>query len=251
MGIGIQLYSVREELKQDFQSTLRTLAEIGFGSVEFAFTFGDMPADELSAFLKELDLSCCGVHTDIAQLLDPDSDLYAYVKALGIPFVTTSCLDKVQEGVWQQTVAQLAEVGRAASEQGVRFTYHNHHQEFEPIAGMRALDYLLENTPADLVGAELDTAWAMKGGETPEDYIRRHATRIRQIHLKDFDPDTNDGTELGSGCVDLPAVFAAAGEIGCKHMIYELDESTLGSSLESARRSIQYLKDAGLAQGAT
>jgi len=246
MNMGIQLYSVRDALAADFAGTLRAIAEMGFDSVEFAFTFGDMTPDDLPTFLKGLGLTCCGVHTGIPQLLDPNSEAYAYVKSLDIPFVTTGCADKVAEGLWQETVAQLIEVGRTAKDQGACFTYHNHHQEFAEVAGVYALDYLYENTPADVVSAEIDTAWVQRGGAIPQDYIRKYATRTKQIHLKDLDPETGIPVELGRGCVDIPAIFAVANEIGCEWMIYELDESTMGSSLDSTRASIQHLKDSGL-----
>lgn len=246
MKLGIQLYTVRDALERDFCGALRAMAEMGFEAVEFAWQYGGLTPEELAAFLQETRLVCCGLHASLDDLLDAGSESYAYARAVASPFITTSCAGAVSDGIWPETVEQLRQAGQVARKNGLVFTYHHHWHEFGVVEDVYALDYLYEKTPADSVCAELDTAWIMKGNEDPVSYIRKHGDRTRQIHLKDFDRATNEVTELGRGCVDLPAIFQVAQEIGCQWLIYEQDQSTLGSSLESARTSLKYLKDTGL-----
>ena len=88
--IGIQLYSIREALKQDFKGVCRELVKLGCDAVEPAFYFGEMEPAELAAFFKEVGLKVCGIHGRAADLADPASQIYDYAVALNSPFVTTS-----------------------------------------------------------------------------------------------------------------------------------------------------------------
>jgi len=242
--LAIQLYTVREDLKQDFKGVLKALADLGYQGVEFAGNYGGMKADELGAFLKSLGLACCGIHAPLAQVLDPDSETYAYAKGLRSPFVTTSLAGEVAKD-WLGTIPKVQKAGETARAAGVTFTYHNHAQEFQKIEGKYALDLLFEKTTPDAVKAQLDTYWIKKGGADPVPYIRKYAGRVPQVHLKDMDPSDQSFTEVGAGLMDLPAIFAAAADAGARWIIYEQD-TCKRPRLESARISIENLRKAGL-----
>jgi sugar phosphate isomerase/epimerase len=242
--IGIQLYTVRDECVKDFKGTLTELAKMGYSAVEFAWNYGGMEPDELSAFLNSLNLACCGLHAPIEDLLDAGSKSYAYARDLKSPFVTTSLADQVEKD-WNAAVENVKKAATVAAKEGFEFTYHNHWQEFKRIASRYALDILYDKTDAATVGAELDTFWIRKGGEEPVPYIRSYGRRVRQIHLKDMAVSGDDYTEIGTGVMDLPAIFAAAEDAHAEWVIYEQDECN-HHPIESARISIENMRKVGL-----
>ncbi len=238
---GIQLYTVRQTLKDDFPGTIKALAEMGYDGVEFAWNYGGMTPEELAAFLQEVGLVACGLHAKKDEVDRPDSDAYAYAKALGCPYVTTSLAGDVEAG-WDAAMDLVAAAGETAHGLGLTFTYHHHAQEFAKIDGQYALDLLYARTDAVKVQCELDTFWIKRGGEDPVSYIRKYAGRVPQIHLKDMNTE-GDFSEIGTGVIDVPGVLDVAKEIGAQWIIYEQDRCA-GAEIDSARTSIRNLKSA-------
>jgi sugar phosphate isomerase/epimerase len=243
--VGIQLYTVRDMLDQDFKGTVDALAEMGYQGVEFAWNYGGMTPVELAALLQSVGLRAIGYHTSLEEMLNPDSMTYAYARVLGGKYLTTGLPGDVA-GDWQAAIARCAEGAAAAKAQGFTFTYHNHAQELACINGEHALDILYAATDPALVQAELDTFWIAKGGAEVVPYIRKHAGRVPEIHAKDMDPATGNFTEVGNGMLDWPAIFAVGQEVGAEWVIVEQDVCP-GPSLDSARMSIENLKRMGLA----
>ena len=244
LPIGIQLYTVREQLQGDFEGTLKALADLGYAGVEFAGNYGGKSPQELSGFISGLGLVCCGLHASLDDILEVGSDAYTYAAALDSPYLTTSLCGEVEKD-WLGTIDRVAAAGAVATSVGRTFTYHNHAQEFEEVNGRCALDLLYESTDAGNVKAELDTFWIMKGGADPVGYIRKFPGRVPQVHLKDMSPDDGTFTELGTGLMDLPGVFSVAGQVGAAWIIYEQD-TCKGDPLDSARVSLDNLRSAGL-----
>ena len=56
MNLGIQLYSVLDEFKQDECRTMEILSAMGYQGVEFAFSFGAQPPNQLEKDLRRLNL---------------------------------------------------------------------------------------------------------------------------------------------------------------------------------------------------
>ena len=141
MRLGIQLYTVRDLTgDEDFRETLRRLADLGFEGVEFAWRYGGMGPDELSAFGSSVGLVCCGMHVQLNELLDSSHLVYEYAAALASPYITTSLASRTSE--WPDLLPQVEHAGRIASSKGLRFTYHNHYQELASGGGLTLLDQL-------------------------------------------------------------------------------------------------------------
>ena len=197
MRLGIQLYSVRDQLDKDFCGTLAALKAMGFEGVEFAGHYGGMDPAGLARFLDTTGLVCCGMHADPATLMDAASSAYAYAAALKTPFITVSCCGKEQLQNWDATISTLALVAKAVHAQGYRFTYHNHAPELEIRDGQTLLDALYAATPPSEVEAELDTAWIYAGGADPVETLRRHANRLPQVHAKNYAREAKQLREIG------------------------------------------------------
>jgi len=241
-NIGIQLYTVRDALKKDFQGTIQALADMGYEGVEFAWNYGGMNPDALADFLDTCGLQAAGLHAPLDDLLKPDGQSYAYALGIGSPYVTTSLAGEVAKD-WQAAVKNVAKAGKIAADHGLCFTYHNHAQEFETVDGEVALDMLYEKTDPEAVQGELDTYWIKKGGQDPVAYIRKYAWRVPQIHLKDMDKADGSFAPVGTGLIDVPAVLALAEEIGAAWVIVEQD-TCKGPALEAARTSIGNIRKA-------
>lgn len=245
MQLGIQLYTVRDIIDDDPVGTLEALAKMGYRGVEFAWQYGGLSPLALSRLLRRLNLSACGLHVGLNQILNRGSEAYAYAYALGCRYISTSLQGAVAKD-WETTVAQVAKAAEIARAKGLIFTYHNHAQEMQKIHGFRALDYLYARTDPLTIKAEIDVFWVRKGGVEPVSYLSRYAGRVRQVHLKDMRADDMSFTELGTGCMPLRELFRAARHAGAAWMIYEQDQCA-GSPLDSARISIENLRALGLA----
>ncbi len=237
MKIGIQLYTIREPLKQDFKGVLRELAKLGCDGAEFVTDYGGMEPDELAAFVNEIGLKACGMHVRAAEFSDK---AFEYAKALNCRYVTISRSGKFSE-IIDDVVSQCTAIGKAAAEHGIQFTYHNHALEFEKINGEYALDIIFNRTDAKQVQSELDVYWVTKGEECPVRYIKKYADRLPQLHMKDMDKEDGSFTELGNGSIDLAACVEAARDTICEWLIYEQDICKR-PQFESAKISIEYLK---------
>lgn len=241
--LGIQLYTVRNELKNDFRGTMQALAQMGYQGVEFAWNYGGLSPEELAAFLEELGLKACGLHSRPEKATDPASEDYAYAKAIKSSYITVSLAQEVAKD-WNAAIEVAQNAAEVAQSRGFIFTYHNHAQEFQTLNGECALDVLFRSTDPEKVYAELDTGWIIKGGEDPVAYLGNYTGRVPQIHLKDV-TDNGTITEIGNGLLDLPAIYDVADKIGAQWIIYEQDACNV-SELQSARISIENIKSAGL-----
>ncbi len=243
-SIGIQLWTVRDALQEDFKGTLKALAGMGYHGIEFAGNYGGMKPRELAVFLQGIGLQTAGMHTSLDEILNPCSDTYAYARALNGSFLTTSLCGEVEKD-WTATVDHMVAAGAAAFAQGFTFTYHNHAEELAEVNGIIALDQVLAR-PGALVQFEIDTYWIKKGGKDPVSFIRRYSGRVPQVHLKDMDRADGTFTEVGYGLMDLPAIFKAIETSGTRWLIVEQD-TCKRPALDSARMSMDTLMKAGIA----
>lgn len=227
MKAGLQLYNFRNALSGDFKGALREIAKIGFDGVEFAVNYGNMEPEEIAAFLKELKLECCGAMFKADDIVNPDSNVYDYAKALNTPAVTFSIMKDFVAN-YEEIKNTIAAAGKAAWQNGFVFAYHNHWAEFAELEGATVMDKILANTDPVNVFMEPDICWLTRGGQNPADFIRKYGSRIRQIHFKDIvvpdDPSTT--AVLGTGIVDLAGAAAAAKEINAQWLTYEQDNSS-------------------------
>lgn len=232
--IGIQLYTIRDEVEKDIRNALRRISSAGYNGVEFAFNYGGLQPEELGALLEESRLECAGIYTDCGQAASPLSPAYEYARALKSPYIVTGLNNMVSEEAWPQAVKMTAEAGAAAQSEGRTLLYHNHWQEFKKIRGKYALDILFEETDPEKVQFELDTGWLLKAGLDPVEYIKKYSGRLPSLHVRDFHPDF-EVSELGGGMVDLPSVIDRARRAGVHWLVFEQSVGTLESAAASYR----------------
>ncbi|GGN95633.1 sugar phosphate isomerase/epimerase family protein [Saccharibacillus kuerlensis] len=242
--VGLQLYTVREEMEQDFRGTLEKVAALGYKGVEFHTFFGH-GADEVKSILDELGLEALGTHTAYRQMLEHLDEEIAYNKQIGNKILIVPYLEEADR-VWDEVFANLKELGKRTREQGVVLCYHNHEFELtEKVNNQTVFDAMYAAVPAEDLQVEMDTCWVHYGGYDPVEYIARYKGRLPIVHLKDMTRDA-DGkaitAELGVGEVDLKAIADAAIDAGVEWIVVEQDYCGGGKPLESIAASMEWIK---------
>jgi sugar phosphate isomerase/epimerase len=196
MKVGIQLYSVRKHMAQDPIGTIRQVAEAGYRYLEVANHQADkdsgigfgVEAREIKKILEDSGARIVSAHIFPfdRETLKPVLDYYA---ELGAPYLVAPMdffKDKAEVLAKAEAYNELAKLCAGA---GTRLLYHNHFHEFQIHEDATAFDLLMENTDPALLGIELDTYWAVRGGQDPVVLLAKYGERIRLIHQKDFPAD--------------------------------------------------------------
>lgn len=250
LKVGLQLFTVREDLERDFEGTIEKIAQLGYQGVEFAGFYG-RSADQINELLKKNNLEVVGSHTQYNDLLNDAQSLIDYNKAIGNKYIIVPYLSEEQRGNWPEIFANLRKFAEVCNQNDVVLLYHNHDFEFtEKIGDSTVFDALYSELPADLIQVELDTAWVQYSGYDPIEYIEKYAGRLPLVHWKDF-KRTDDGIqmmELGEGEVPIARVGDAADKAGAEWIIVEQDNS-LQAPMQSIEQSINWVKSYGAKGG--
>jgi sugar phosphate isomerase/epimerase len=252
MGIGLQLYTLRDETAADFAGTLRKVAELGYEGVEFA-GYGGLSADELKGLLQETGLQAIGAHVSLHDLRDNLQEQIDYLKAIGAKYIICPYVmpeERQTAEDWQQIIAICKGAAEEATKQGLVFCYHNHDFEFHAkLDGEFVFDAIYSAAPKS-IQVEMDVCWVQFAGQDPLAYIHKYTGRLPLLHMKDFRKGDNNEMitlELGQGEVQLPGVIAAASGAGVEWLIVEQDVCQK-PAIESVANSLDwvnqnYLKD--------
>jgi len=272
--LGLQLYSVRDKMEKDLESTLKAVSEMGYECVETAGYFGKT-AEEFKTLLDKYNLEAVSVHqTHDVFLENPDKNV-AFLKTLGVKYCAIPWMDlKLLKGSadYDETVAGIKKVAVLLKENGIQMLYHNHDFEFNKYEDKFLLDWLFESVGVDLIKPEIDTCWVKYAGVDPCGYMEKHRGNIDCLHLKDFEsdelgagpvynlidsegkacaPKTKEERKfryrpLGKGLQNIEEIIKMAEKCGTKYLIVEQDDWYEEDSLEVAKQSIDYLKKMGL-----
>ncbi len=240
---GLQLYTVRDLLKVDFEGTLRRVAELGYREVEFAGILGS-DVSRTRKLLDRFGLTAPSVHLDYASLRDNARRSFEIAQLLGSRFVVCPWLApsiRQTSDDWRRICDDLNKIGELASRSDLTLAYHNHDFEFADLpGGIRPFDLLLSSTDERSVRFELDVYWATKGNLDSARVLRANPSRFPLLHLKDMAEDGST-TELGHGTIDFASILAAASESDVRHLFVEQDVSS--DPLRSIEASITFLKN--------
>lgn len=239
--IGLQLYTVRHALENDFEGTIARVAATGYKEVELAGYFGRAPR-ELRALLDHHGLSAPSAHVSLA----PDQWRAALDAApiVGHRYLVIAWIPPEERRTLDDYKRAAERLGRAAADAhaaGLRFAYHNHDFEFQSLEGQLPYDVLLAATDPTLVQLEMDLYWTVKGGQDPLTYFARWPGRFPMVHVKDAGPPPDRRIEdVGAGAIDFRRIFAHADQAGIRHYFVEHDEPA--EPFASIRASYRYLK---------
>lgn len=256
-AIGLQLYSVRDDLKTDFDGTMRALVKIGYKRFEAAGYrdrkfYGKTPA-EMKKYLSDMGARMVGSHTGSGLLADGDTSGWDFWKKNAEDTAELGCKWIIQAGYPSKDIKSIADVKRLANQfnkcgeiakaSGLRFAFHNHVDEFKELEGKVPFDVMIENTDKALVTFQIDTAQMVYGGYKCHDYVNRYPGRFANWHLKDANPDGKGSTEMGKGLVDFKALFAVAEKAGLEDYFIEQERYNM-TPLEAMKYDYDFVMNA-------
>ena len=241
--IGVQLYTLRNDLQKDFEGTIAKVAAVGYQQVEFAGYYNRTP-QQVKDVLTKNKLEAPSSHVAIKELHDNLAKSVETAQAVGhklviCPFLAPQERQKLDD--YKAHAVTLNQAGEAFKQVGIEFGYHNHDFEFVELEGKLPMDLLLAETDAKLVKIEFDLYWVTAAKQDPLAFIAKNPGRIIAFHVKDMDKDKTFFTEVGRGRIDFKPIFAQAKTAGVKYYFVEQDQCP-GNPLDSIKISFDYLK---------
>ncbi|MFW5832036.1 MAG: sugar phosphate isomerase/epimerase family protein [Prolixibacteraceae bacterium] len=251
--IGLQLYSVRDAMKEDPEATVAKVGETGYKFVETAgYSDGKFYGMEPTAF-KELcennGMQFLGSHTgqNVPDSANWDETMawwdecIAAHKQADVKWIVQPWMGDVGyeslDGL-KRYCEYFNAVGEKCNEQGIRFGYHNHAKEFTTeFEGKPVYDWMLELTDPGKVMFQMDLYWVVEGGKDPVNYINEYPGRFYLWHIK-------DEKEVGaSGEIDFERIFEAKEKSGAEYGIVEVEKYNF-EPIVSVEKSLEFLQEA-------
>jgi sugar phosphate isomerase/epimerase len=251
--LGVQLYTVRDEMKNDFDGTLAKVAQVGYKEVEFAGYFNHSP-QEVRAVLDRNGLVAPSAHVPWTSFGNQWPQIIENSKIIGHKYIINPWIEnsvRDQPDGWKHAADTLNKAGAVSKKSGIQLGYHNHWIEFRPLAdGKLPYDILLAELDPNLVKMEMDICWVYVSGTDPIPYLKKYPGRFPLVHVKDMtkfqDPktltqktETENMTNVGQGLINWKKVFSQAP--GIKYYIVENDEPK--NAFEDIKISYEYLKN--------
>lgn len=238
--MGLQIYTLRDQIQNDLAGTLKKVADIGYTELEvFGYTEGQFFGRSVSEFKSMLDdvgLTIPSGHYLTGknapdQKGTPINDWQMAIddaKSMGQKYMVIAYLmdfERKDISGYHEVCDILNEAGEKCRASGIQLCYHNHDFEFEKFDGHIAYDVMLERTDPDLLKMELDHYWITKAGYSSLDYFEKHPGRFPLWHVKDMN-DAGEFTEVGTGKIDYRSIFDKAQQAGMDHFFVEQDQIT-------------------------
>ena len=250
--IGLQLYTLRDELPNDVKSTLEKVAKAGYKTVEtYGFSIKDqfwgLSPIELKKILDANNLKAPSGHYNLGSFLYDGNleEVKAAIEAAQIlknEYLTVPWVDEPFRNDFHKIAARLNEAGKMCAAAGLKLAYHNHDFEFQKQDGITGYEILLKETDQDLVSFELDLYWVVRSGNDPVKLFKENPGRFKLWHVKDMDkvnPALN--TEIGSGSVDFKTIFKEVKQSGMKHFFVEQENNYNPNAFEAIKTSCDFI----------
>jgi sugar phosphate isomerase/epimerase len=252
LPVGIELYSVRDEMTKDTLSTVRAIAKMGYEVVEFYgpyYAWTPEFAKDVRKVLDDTGLRCHSTHND-ARNLKPEGIQKAIDlnKTIGSKYVVVASAGRV-EGLdgWKALGESLTKAMETLRPVGLSSGYHNHQAEFRPVEGKRPIEVVAANTPKDFM-MQFDVGTCVEVGDDPVAWIKANPGRIKSLHLKDWGKPVGDNKDrgyrvlFGEGDAPWQKIFAAAESTGGAEYYLIEQEGSRYPSLETAERCLANYK---------
>lgn len=276
--IGLQMYTLGDDVAKDIDATFAKLAAIGFRDLELPQLYGKTPAELKAAGDKAgVKFSCVhlaatpNVPASALSMLSPAQRIIDDLGALGatggvLPIMLFPKDFAMRKGedfragmarslieggadTWKRTAALLNEKAAALKPHGIDVGYHNHNMEFAPIGKTSGWDILANETDKSLVKFEIDVGWLAAAGVDPVAFLKKHKGRVRWLHVKDVQASTKtnfalqmDPTEVGSGKQDWAKILPTAYQAGVEHFYIEQEPPFTMDRIDAAAKGFSYLK---------
>ncbi|MBM3739686.1 MAG: sugar phosphate isomerase/epimerase [Acidobacteria bacterium] len=217
--VGVELYSVRDQLKQDLFGTVREVAKLGYECVEFYSPYFEWTPDyarKVRALLDETGLKCLSTHNSARSFLSENlGKAIELNQIIGSKMVVmASAGGKIADlDGWKRVADTLTAGADKLRPLGMRAGFHNHQTEFRPIGDVRPMEVLAKNTPKDVV-LQLDVGTCLEAGTDPVQWVKQNPGRIASAHLKDWGPDQGYKALFNEGAVRWKPLLDALEKTG-------------------------------------
>ena len=256
--LGLQLYTVRQDLAKDYDGTVKKVRDIGIRHVQANLTMNGRTSQQQRKLYDSMGINWTSVHAGGNDLRDTPQATIDEAKAAGIKNITCSFplypADRAAFMAgptvddWKRNADTFNKVGALCQKSGLTFAYHNHNVEFRKVGNALPYDLLLKDTDPALVQMEMDIGWVVAGGADPVAYLTKYPNRYYSLHIKDLKnqgiPNTNMkmiSAIIGKGIIDWKAVLAAAHKTRVERAFLEIEEPYDPSPLEMVKQSFDYL----------
>jgi sugar phosphate isomerase/epimerase len=243
--IGLELYSVRDAMRQDPERTLAAVRAMGYSDVELLWSVGNFgrTTEQVRAALDHEGLRAPSAHISPITLFVGWERSLEIAHRLGheyliVPSFTGETSRTLDD--WREWADRFNTAGAVARRAGIWLAFHNEPDHMMPIDGKVPYDVFVERTDPKVVRLQLDVGNLVMGGGDPFIYLQRHRDRYWSFHLKDVVPDRSHDTVLGTGTVDFKRLLAAVPDIDRKFCYVE--QEGVEDPLGSARRDYEFLK---------
>lgn len=256
--VGLQLYTVRQNIEDDLLSTLRKIKDIGYSHVEGASynnrKFYGHTREHYLKILRDVGLKMTSNHIEFGRPNDKDrfNMNYNWEKVcedaafmgqeyLVCPWLPNEIRTTIDN---DKSTAKLLNIcGVAAKKHGLKMCYHNHGFEFVPLDKILPFDILAQETDSDLVHFELDIYWTHRAGIDTQKLIKKYRGRFPLFHIKDMEAAPNlSFTEFGTGVINWKKMFKLSEIAGLKYFYIEQDDMKKYNAIESIQISYDNLK---------
>ena len=250
--IGLELYSVREELARDLPNTLKTVAQFGYQVVEFYspyFKWTPVYAKEVRARMDDLGLRCYSTHNGFESFVPDDNFAHAIElnQILGTRYIVLASAPGSARGVegWKDLCQRLTAAVEKLQPHGLSAGYHNHQAEWVKLDnGQRIMEVIAANTPNEFL-LQLDVGTCEEAGADPVAWVKANPGRIKTMHLKDWAPGPDKGYRVlfGEGVTPWKELLAAAESVGGIEYFLIEQEGSRFSEFETVKRCLARWKD--------
>lgn len=250
--VGLQLYTLRDELEKDVAGTIQQVANIGYKEVEIYSLYGKSPV-EFGKILSDNGLTAPSGHYMLKDVKGNWEQKVDDAKTLGLKYMVNAILQPEEHKSFddfKQLVDVFNKAGETTKKAGIQFCYHNHNFEFTKYGDTTAYDYLLKSVDPKLVKFEMDCFWVTHAGADPVAYFKKYPGHFPLLHIKDMKDHPAASHTLdakmglfapdGQGTIHWQRIFAAAKVGGMKHYFVEQDYCEI-PPLEAIKASYEYL----------
>jgi sugar phosphate isomerase/epimerase len=246
-SVGLELYSVRNELMKDLPGTVTAVAKMGYPIVEFYgpyYEWTPAAAKDVRKLLDDLGIECRSTHNG-APTFTPDGLKKAIElnQIIGSKQIIMSSAGKVADAAgWQEVAGKLSSAAETLRPLGMVTGFHNHQVEWKPVEGKRPMDILAGGTPKDVV-LQFDIGTCLEAGADPVAWINANPGRIRSMHCKDWSKTKGYAVAFGEGDAPWKEIFAAAESVGgIEVYLIEQETSAPGESFAMVQRCLDNFK---------
>jgi sugar phosphate isomerase/epimerase len=242
--VGVELYSVRGEMKKDMIGAVKAVARMGYEGVEFYSPYMDWSAGqakEVRKVLDDLNIKCWSTHNSARSFAPENLDKAIELnQIIGSKYIIMASAGKVADlDGWKGVADRLNQAAEKLKPLKMRSGFHNHASEFRPLEGKLPMEVLAANTDKSVI-LQLDVGTCVEAGQDPAAWIRKNPGRITSIHVKEWSSDPAKGYRVlfGEGNAPWKAIFEAAEKVGGIEYYLIEQEGSAFSEFESVEKCL-------------